>query len=146
MLFGGVDNFMARIVENGFPFDGENNINGIVCSGLRAQTLLDPRVLDLQERYVRKVIDTVNDLDNVLYEISNEAASHSIEWQYHMISVIREYQAGKPNQHPVGMTWVFDTFNDVLWNSDADWIAPGKYDGFSVPPSPAPAGGQKPCA
>ena len=27
----------------------------------------------LQEAYVRKVIDTVNDLDNVLYEITNEA-------------------------------------------------------------------------
>ena len=28
----------------------------------------------LQEAYVRKVVDTVNDLDNVLYEISNESS------------------------------------------------------------------------
>ena len=32
------------------------------------------RVLDLQQAYVRQVIDTVNGLDNVLYEICNEAA------------------------------------------------------------------------
>ena len=27
----------------------------------------------IQEAYAKKVIDTVNDLDNVLYEISNES-------------------------------------------------------------------------
>jgi len=27
--------------------------------------------------------DTVNDLDNVLYEISNESGPQSAEWQYH---------------------------------------------------------------
>ena len=32
-------------------------------------------VTALQEAYIRKVIDTVNDLDNVLYEISNESNS-----------------------------------------------------------------------
>ncbi|MEZ5865436.1 MAG: hypothetical protein R3D25_15730 [Geminicoccaceae bacterium] len=134
MLFGGVEHFMARIVANGFPFDGDNNVNGIVCGGLRSQTLLDPQVLEIQERYVRKVIDTVNDLDNVLYEISNEAGPQSIEWQYHMISVVKEHQARKRKQHPVGMSWVFDTRNDVLWNSDADWISPGGFDGFGHPP------------
>jgi hypothetical protein len=143
MLFGGVEHFMARIVENGFPFNGGNNINGIVCGGLRSQTLLEPRVLELQERYVRKVIDTINDLDNVLYEISNEAGPHSIEWQYHMIKVIKDYQSTKKKQHPVGMSWVFDTYNDNLWNSDADWIAPGRFDGFGHPPAAAEATGDK---
>jgi hypothetical protein len=34
----------------------------------------------IQEAYVKKVIDTVNDLDNVLYEISNESRGSSDEW------------------------------------------------------------------
>ena len=34
-----------------------------------------PAVTALQEAYVRNVIDTVNDLDNVLYDICNEVPS-----------------------------------------------------------------------
>jgi hypothetical protein len=41
--------------------------------------------------YVRKVIDTVNDLDNVLYEISNEDTGSPADsaWQYHMIAFVK---------------------------------------------------------
>jgi hypothetical protein len=35
---------------------------------------LDARVRALQEAYVRKVIDTVQDLPNVLYEVANESS------------------------------------------------------------------------
>jgi hypothetical protein len=45
---------------------------------LRAQPLHSMhnlQVLRHQESYVRKVVDTVNDLDNVLYEIINEGGS-----------------------------------------------------------------------
>jgi hypothetical protein len=44
---------------------------------------------------VRKVIDTLNDLDNVLYEITNETAIYSEDWQYHNIRYIKEYEATK---------------------------------------------------
>ena len=89
----------------------------------------------LQEAYVRKVIDTVNDLDNVLYEISNESPGDnpgtsqvdgSRDWQYHMIQLVKEYEAGKPEQHPVGMTAFWpDYSSDDLYNSPADWISLG---------------------
>jgi hypothetical protein len=73
------------------------------------------------------VIDTVNDLDNVLYEISNESTgtSNNTTWQYHMINYIKSYESGKPNQHPVGMTkqWP-NASNSVLFSSPADWISP----------------------
>ena len=56
-----------------------NNINGIngdpsnTGNGDTIQTTSEPAaVLAAQQAYVRKVIDTVGDLDNVLYEISNE--------------------------------------------------------------------------
>jgi hypothetical protein len=41
-----------------------------------------------QEAYVTRIVETVNDLDNVLYEVSNESGSESVGWQYHMISFI----------------------------------------------------------
>ena len=31
-------------------------------------------------------MDTVSDLDNVLYEVCNEAGPYSIDWQYHIIN------------------------------------------------------------
>ena len=87
------------------PFGGGNNVNNIDHGGLRRiHTLAVPAIVDVQEAYVRKVVDTVNDLDNVLYEISNEGADSSRAWQYHLIRFIHDYEARKPKQHPVGMT------------------------------------------
>jgi hypothetical protein len=56
----------------------------------------------------------------------------SMKWQYHFIDFIRKHQTGKPKQHPIGMTAVFDivggtwaTHNEALFDSAADWISPG---------------------
>ena len=114
------------------PFNKNNNINGIngdpsnTGSGYGIQTTSEPAaVLTAQQAYVRKVIDTVNDLDNVLYEISNESQQSSTQWQYNMINYIKNYEAGKPKQHPVGMTAEWHDSNSVLFNSPADWVSPG---------------------
>lgn len=89
----------------------------------------------LQEGYVRKVIDTVNDLDNVLYEISNENHPASTEWQYHMVSFIHDYEKQKPKQHPVGMTFQFrGGSNDTLFDSSAEWISPNQEGGYRDDP------------
>jgi hypothetical protein len=115
----------------GHPLNLVNNINGINGdvnndnSGNETHTLINPQVLAVQEAYVRKVIDTVNDLDNVLYEISNESDGGSHEWQYHMINYIKSYQTTKPKQHPVGMTVEWPNGNNsLLYQSPADWISP----------------------
>ena len=90
--------------------DGDVNHDN---SGSDTHTLVNPAVTAYQEAYVRKVIDTVNDLDNVLYEISNESPDNSLAWQYHMIDYVKAYEATKAKQHPVGMTgryeWDLDT-------------------------------------
>jgi hypothetical protein len=115
----------------GHPYNVDNNINGINGdpngdnSGVEVHELTEARITTLQEAYVRKVIDTVNDLDNVLYEISNESHTMSIAWQYHMIDYIHSYQAGKLKQHPVGMTAIWPHGNNAdLYASNADWISP----------------------
>jgi hypothetical protein len=115
----------------GHPLHRANNINGLDGdpdnnnSGEEVHTLVNPAITAVQEAYVKKVIDTVNDLDNVLYEISNESDGSSTDWQYHLINFIKTYEATKPYQHPVGMTVeYFGGDNDILLNSPADWISP----------------------
>jgi len=63
-----------------------------------------PAVTAIQEAYIKKVIETVNDLDNVLYEIANETGEFSTQWQYHMINFIKKTVGGK-TATSVGMTF-----------------------------------------
>jgi len=121
----------------GHPFNRDNNVNGINGdvdgdgNGLEIHELVNPAVTALQEAYVRKVVDTVDDLDNVLYEISNENHPPSTEWQYHMIVYIHNYEKTKPKQHPVGMTFQFKGGkNSDLFKSPADWISPNPEGGY----------------
>jgi hypothetical protein len=126
----------------GHPFNASNNINGIngdpsaANNGLKTQDLSVSAVTAIQDAYVKKVIDTVNDLDNVLYEIDNEGDGTSVNWQYHMINLIHSYEAGK-KQHPVGMTATYlgGSLSDLV-NSPADWISPNNDSNYlSNPPA-----------
>jgi hypothetical protein len=78
MLFGGWALHLSPTPDNveGHPFHAANNVNGIgITSIVDYQVLpLDQRVQALQEAYVRKVVDTVHDLPNVLYEVANESS------------------------------------------------------------------------
>jgi hypothetical protein len=79
-------------------------------------------MLALQEAFVRKVVDTLNDLDNVLYEVSGNDLVASLSWQYRMIDSIKKYQATKPNQHPVGISQFAVERTGEVFKSSADWI------------------------
>lgn len=115
------------------PYNKDNNVNGIDGDadrdgeGKEVHSLKVPAVTRLQEAYIRKVVDTVNDLDNVLYEVTNETALYSKDWQYHVIRYLKDYQRTKPKQHPVGIT-AFDSGGkgsmNALFDSPADWISP----------------------
>ncbi len=126
------------------PFHPVNNINGIDGDlngdgyGLEVHTLADTGITSLQTNYVRKVIETVNELDNVLYEISNENHPPSTQWQYYMIDFIHEYEKGLPDQHPVGMTFQYKGgSNETLFESPADWISPNPEGGYRDDPPAA---------
>ncbi len=118
---------------DGHPFNVNNNINGIdgdpnrTGRGTDFDSLRVPAVTPLQEAYVRKIVDTVNDLDNVLYEVANEChdVPGCLEWEKHVVNYVHEYEAKKPKQHPIGMTFLLGGTNDDLFNSPADWISPG---------------------
>lgn len=120
------------------PFNKNNNIAGLNGDtngdglGRESHTLAVPAIVAVQEAYLRKVIDTVNDLDNVLYEVSNEegavvGTTQSRDWHYHVLDFVRAYEQTKPKQHPIGLSCIYEGSagrNDWLTNSTADWIAP----------------------
>ena len=65
---------------------------------------------------------------NVLYEVINEipVGERCVQWHYHMIEAIHEYERSLPKQHPVGMTAEGGgEDNRILFASPADWISPG---------------------
>ena len=105
-----------------------NNVNGYALERTDLFTMKNRTWVDLADRYVDKVVDSVNDLDNVLYEVSNEASIDSKAWQYHVIDRIHAREKQKPKQHPVGMG-AFDyrtpdaPQNAELLGSDAEFYS-----------------------
>lgn len=144
MLFEGWAMQFSKGAWEGHPFHPANNAGGLDGdangdgSGLEVHTLASKAVTAVQDAYVRKVVDTVNDLDNVLYEISNENHPASTEWQYHVIDLVHDYEKTKPMQHPVGMTFQYKAgSNRTLFESPADWISPNHEGGYRDNPPAA---------
>ena len=141
------------------PFNSSNNINGIDGDanddgeGYEIETLSLPAITALQDAYVKKVIDTVNDLDNVLFEICNESEPGAayVAWHNHMIDLIHSYEATKPKQHVVGFSVPYSSAannngnNSGVFSSNADWVAPNEYDsaGYNYKSNPRPNSGSK---
>jgi Putative collagen-binding domain of a collagenase len=125
-FFSGEFLLRFRCPGDGYPFTGSNNVNGIDDGGgTGSVTMTAPNAITaIQDALVKKIIDTLNDLPNVLWIVSEEAPVQSKWWNNHLIAFVRSYEATKPAQHPIGYG-VLDDFNDaVLVDSDADWIAP----------------------
>ncbi len=156
MLFEGwgIHLSTAPLHIEGYPFHATNNVNGVgIDSILDYQVLpLDPRVRELQEAYIRKVLDTVHDQPNVLWEVANESSGggtvdlefakylgqdqvpewgDSTEWQYWVIDTVKRHEEERGYApHPMGITMQFPVadqtkVNDPLWASRAEWISPG---------------------
>jgi hypothetical protein len=115
-----------RCPNDGYPLTGSNNINGVDDGGgTGSVTMRAPNaVTAVQDAYVRKVIDTLNDIPNVLWAVSEEAPGDSRWWNEHLIALTRSYEAGKPLKHPIGYPVRIDNDDPSIVNSDADWIAP----------------------
>ena len=126
------------------PLNRDNNINGINGDtngngvGDEAFTLAIPAITTLQEAYIRKVVDTLNNLDNVLYEISADGPLGNPVWQNYIINYLKSYQATKLNQHPIGIGHLSGTNTEDVFASPADWIT---FYGADLNP-PLAAGGK----
>ena len=119
------------------PFHPDNNINDITgdLNGdgpvLEVHSLANPDITPLQKAYIHKVIDTVNDLDNVLFEVANEGGEK--EWNWWVVNTVHEYEKTKPKQHTVGITGHGGENTDSMLASPSDWISPGGRDGYRDP-------------
>ncbi len=118
------------------PYNKANNINGIDGDtnadncGYEVHTLELPAITELQKGYVKKVIETVGDFENVLFEIANESHGASLEWQNHITLYIKEVEKSRKMQHPVWISYAFNETegsgsNRQLFESAADAISPG---------------------
>jgi hypothetical protein len=128
------------------PYNINNNVSGVNGdpngdgNGEETHKLQVAAVTQAQEAYVKKVIDTVNDLDNVIYEVSNGDTFGDPAWQFHIINVIKNYEAGKPEQHIVGMTGAEQISNSLLLTNPGEWasFAATTYDSPSDPYNSSP--------
>ncbi|MGH9511138.1 MAG: putative collagen-binding domain-containing protein [Terriglobales bacterium] len=141
-LFDGLQLIDSRCKNDGYPYSAGNNVNDVDDgdhsgqTGTNSMTMTKSNaVVRYQDAYVKKVIDTLNDLPNVLWEVSEEAPPTSLWWQEHMIGLIHAYEAGgtwegvtyppKSLRHPVGLGGLQCPGNDTfLYSTAADWIAP----------------------
>ena len=155
-LFNGFSVTTKGMVSNPWldhPMNSTNNVNDIDGHNATAgsyggatQSLLIPAIWRYQSKYIKRLVDALNDYDNVLWEVSNESYSGSQDWQYQIIDTLRAYEATKPKQHPIGMTveWPGGD-NNELFASHADWISPNRTDagGYDYGTNPRPSTGTK---
>jgi hypothetical protein len=138
MLFNGYMFVNDVIPGDGNPFEKGNNINRVDCGGTCP---VDARVMPRQawiyeKNYIHKVVDTVHDLPNAMYEVSNEASSPTSDtWHAKVIAEVKRYeQSTYGSRHPVGYTSAGETGVDaVLYKSAADWVSP-QIKGQGQPP------------
>lgn len=110
------------------PFNLANNINGVDAKGRDQLHTMSAgsAAHDMQKAYVRKVVDTVNSFNNVLYDVGNEISGAGLAWQDMIVDTVKQYQQSKPKQHLIGINTCFGntcSTTQELLNTSADWVA-----------------------
>lgn len=128
----------------GHPYHAENNVQGFDGNPASdaGPDLNNPHVRQHQATYLRKVVDTVNDLDNVLYEVTNEGGNK--EWDWWVVRTVQEYEQTKPRQHPMGLTGHGSESNEEMLASPAAWFSPGSSGWDDLKTDPRAYAGPKP--
>ena len=116
-------------VEN-HPFNSGNNVNSVDADinnngdVLELYNTSNTAIWNLQKAYIDKVIATVGDLDNVIWEVANEIdySSTALAWAR---SVAAYLLANDSNNHPIGITkfWPGGDNSYLFDSADADWIS-----------------------
>ncbi|MEA3224531.1 MAG: putative collagen-binding domain-containing protein [Planctomycetota bacterium] len=135
MFFGSFNGFKTSDKWKTVAWHPSNNINPELADAFDEKDgnsffTTDPAALEIQQLLVRRMIDTVGDLDNLTWEIMNEARFPTCaNWQNEMVNYVKSYEAGKPKQHLVGITAGPRKANELLKSGPADWISPSAKDG-----------------
>lgn len=124
------------------PMYKDNNINGIngdpagMDFGEQVHALKNPNIVRFQEEYVRKMINTLNDFDNIIWEIGNETIKSSIPWKKHMVEFIRSYEKTRPKQHLILDGTGNGVGNKSILTTDADTFSPCVTTRWASPDDP----------
>ncbi|MFC1715483.1 hypothetical protein ACFL6S_17570 [Candidatus Poribacteria bacterium] len=95
-----------------FPCHPDNNINSVggdLDVPRFFMTLDAPSIVGFQERLVRKIVEELNEFDNLYYEICNEPnlmdvpleenEGKIVAWHAHLARVVRQTEDGLPKRH-----------------------------------------------
>ena len=110
------------------PMNATNNVNGINGDptgkgyGIEIHNVGNTAILPYWEAYVKKMVDTFNDCDNVIWEMGNEDPYPP--FSKHFIDVIHTYEKTKPKQHLVWYSAGSGTGNANIYSSNADVYGP----------------------
>jgi hypothetical protein len=127
----------------GHPYHPDNNVQGFRgnAKGDGKPDLDDPRVRERQSAYIRKVIDPLNELDNVLFEVTNEGGNQS--WDRFVVDTVHDYEKAKPQRHPVGLNGHGSESNFEMLAGPTDWFSPGSNDWPELKSDPRAVDGRK---
>ncbi len=90
------------------PMNARNNINGVGAVGRNEVfTLKDGALTDVQDRFVRKVVETVHGFDNIYYEVCNEPYFGGItqEWHRHIAKTIVDAESALGARHLISQNY-----------------------------------------
>jgi glucose/arabinose dehydrogenase len=122
------------------PYHKDNNVNGINGDpngdgqGRECYRLQMPAITALQEAYVKNVVETVGDLDNVIWEVGNELPG-TWEFANRVARVVKNHERTRPKQHLIGISTFADARPPMrdFGDTPADWLTPdtssGDYQG-----------------
>ena len=89
------------------PMNAANNTSGIgKCGKHEVYTLAkDKALLEIQEKMTRKIVQELNEFDNLYYEVCNEPyfGGVTMAWQHRIVDVILETEKSLPSKHLVSM-------------------------------------------
>jgi hypothetical protein len=111
---------------DGNPFESANNVNSVNCANACPITLpLPSNVATIQQAYIQKLVDTLHDLPNVMYEVGNEPPIGSAAWVASLITSIRTYESTTYGvAHPIGINYGNNVADSNVYDTDADFIGP----------------------
>jgi hypothetical protein len=88
------------------PMNATNNINSVgQCALGEVYALKHPDLTGVQKAVVRKIVQELNSLDNLYYEVCNEPWLGNVTsaWQHEMISTIVEAESALPERHLISL-------------------------------------------
>ncbi len=148
-LYAVVELFSSRSLQNGAwigqPFAAGNNTNGVNGdsngdgAGLEMGGLADATLTAYQDAYVRQVVAALQDLDNVLYLVSDESPAFGLDWRQHMLQVIAASDQQATVRHTVGAYAASAAELAALRSAGASWLTVVYSDDLPIAAAPVVA-------